>query len=219
MGSWKLGQATSRFELELDMHQPYILRRHKNADTFYDRICLALSPDRLKFRGIGVDQIGYYLVCGRVKDNTRIYGSVNYFNKFVIKFDGKRNAITGEYEGDWSIKDGGQGKFNLKREATGPATAPGEFFMYAPAPQQQFVPQASYYAPQAPQFAPQAPQYQYAPQHPVPHPQPQGLGNQAGYAPSQQPAPFTYINLNPQQPQHPHNANYPVSPPTPFDNN
>ncbi len=210
-GSWTLGQNVSHFELELDLHQSYILRRHKNSDTFYDRISLALSPNREKFRGVGMDQVGFYLVCGRLVDGQHIHGSVNYLNKFVIKFAGRRNAVTGEYEGEWSIRDGGHGKFNLKREATGQTASPGEFFLYTPVPQQ---------------FVPQTPQYQFAPQTPVPHQQafpvaPQHFpqtGHTLGFAPSPQPAPFMYINLDTQQ-QGPLNGNYPTPGRTPFDNN
>ena len=232
-GSWTLGKVVSRFELELDLHQPYLLRRHRNSDTFYDRICLALSPDRQKFRGVGLDQVGYYLVCGRLKDNLRIHGSINYLNKFVIKFDGKRNAVTGEFEGDWTINDGGSGKFNLKREnahspANGPVQPPADFFLNAPIPQ-PFAPQKQLFAPQGQFFAPQAPQqFQFAPQPPIPHQQPAypvpqqqfpAPGHQVGYAPSPQPAPFMYINLNSQQPQAPQQGHYPLPGPTPFDNN
>ena len=192
VGVWTMekgGASSAQFEMQLDKHHSYLMRRHRNSDTFFDRICLALSPDRKKFRGLGIDQIGHYLVCGKLKDLTNIVGTINYFNKFVIHFKGTKNRITNEYEGDWTIKNGGSGKFNLRREGPLPQLPPFSQPFLQPAPPLNGYPVLI--------GAPVQPVYGYPPL-------------QFSAQPQQLQA--TPVALSPfkQDPQDPHNIHYPT---------
>jgi hypothetical protein len=213
-GVWSMekgGSSSAQFEMNLNHHHPYLMRRYRNSDTFYDRICVALSPNKKKFRGVGIDHIGHYLVCGKLRDNSKILGTINYFNKFVIHFEGVKNIVTGDYEGKWKIKEGGSGKFNLAREVNTSQTRPI---------QTHFCPQANS-SPAGPQtipfgfFQPVTPQSGIPVYLGTPPAQPLQVYQPVQFAAQSQPliafpavgSPFY------QQRQACHNANYP----TPFD--
>lgn len=217
-GNWSVvgGVGTGQFELELERHQMYTMRRHKDSETFIDKVSLALSPNRKKFRGVGLDQMGPYFIKGTCVGDNRIEGSLNYLGKFTIEYEAIKNAVTGDYEGKWRIKNGGEGTFNLRRDNQGPEFQNVPYLgqmISAPLNNTQVNLQPQYNQHPVYNQTPQQQQYGYP--HNIPQ-QPYGVPPQpqqpyGGLAPQNPQNPYGWFQPQPQQP-------YGMAPPPQYNN-
>ena len=118
-GQWntiKGGVGNGSFNLQMGNFNMHTMMRFKDNRTFHDRVGLVLSPNREKFRGVGVDQLGFYIMRGYTRSTDKIEGTLKYPGKFTVEFKGQKDVVTGDYEGDWKIEKGGKGKFCLQRD-------------------------------------------------------------------------------------------------------
>ena len=158
-GQWNIikgGFGYGTFNLQMDNFNMHTMVRMKDNRTFHDRISIAFSPNGEKFRGVGVDQLGFYIMRGYTRSTDKIEGTLIYPGKFTVEFDGRRDVVTGDYEGNWKIDKGGKGKFCLRRDNLIQAPNVPQFNYH----QQNTAPHLAYPHQQMPQLA--NPQYNMA---------------------------------------------------------
>lgn len=111
-GVWKIqGEGFGNFQMEMQNARGYQLRRSQFTHVMTDNYRFAYTNDNTRIIGLGVDNIGYYLIKGRLnakKGKVSMY--VRYYNKYDLKVEGQINPLTGDIEGTWKNPTGTKDK-------------------------------------------------------------------------------------------------------------
>ena len=138
-GNWMLeGKdiAYGQFEIQILNSKIFTIFRIAGGVPQSDTYNLCFDPVSNKYvSGFGIDQVGYYLITGKMKSNGKVKLQISYKDKFIMTIKGRREPKTNIYKGVWSISGGGSGEFTMNEAFSNsviPGTNPTGHIIYTP---------------------------------------------------------------------------------------
>ena len=117
-GNWQLfggKQVTyGQFDIQMECQKNFLMHRTVGGQPTSDRYYFGIETYTNKYlTGLGVDNVGYYTLSGKIKGNDKVKMTIEYKRKFTMSCKGNKKQNPNLIEGSWSIGGGGSGDFSL----------------------------------------------------------------------------------------------------------